>query len=122
MHTDRKTYIKYDNRSHLLYLNEREVNWILPQHVNDSEQVELSGFAYTGDMPDGSTIVEVKEVTEENRRDKYIAGLINKRYSIDTQIAILANGDDTERHAQELRDFAAFRAQCKRDIDELLSR
>lgn len=121
-YTEKQTFTKYDNGHHLLYLNEQAVNWTPPQHGNDSEPVELSGFSYTGDMPDGSTIVEVKDVTDENRRDKYIAGLIGKRYTIDAQLAMLANGNDTENHAQELRDFEAFRIKCKQDVDELLNR
>ena len=73
-------------------------------------------------MEDGSTIIEAKNVTDETRRSKFIAGLIGKRYSIDAQIAILANGADTEEHGQELREFEASRNKCKQDVDELLNR
>ena len=89
----------------------------MPEHENPIE-----GYSYTGDMEDGSTIIEAKDVTDENRRSKFIAGLIGKRYSIDAQIAILANGADTEEHARELREFEAFRTECKQTVDELISR
>lgn len=124
-HTERQYFGKYDNDHHLLYLNEQAANFMSPTHNTDEnpgEQVEVSGYSYSGNMPDGSTIIEAKGVTDENRRDKYIAGLIGKRYSIDAQLAMLANGNDTENHAQELRDFEAFRIKCKRDVDELLNR
>ena len=48
--------------------------------------------------------------------------MIGMRYSIDAQIAILANGADTEEHGQELREFEAYRNKCKQDVDELLNR
>ena len=51
-----------------------------------------------------------------------MAGLIGRRYSIDDQIAILANSDNTAEHAEELHSFEAYRAECKRQVDELLNR
>lgn len=124
-HTERQYFGKYDNEHHLLYLNEQAVNFTSPAHnpdENPDEQAEVSGYSYSGNMPDGSTIIEAKGVTDENRRDKYIAGLIGVTYSTDAQLAILANGKDADKHAQELRTFELFRSKCKQDVDELLNR
>lgn len=116
-HAERQAFVKYDNEHHLLYLNEQAATFTMPEHEEPTE-----GYSYAGDMEDGSTIVEAKNVTDDNRRDKYIAGLIGKRYSLDAQIAILANGADTDQHAQELREFETYRTTCKQAVDELLNR
>lgn len=116
-YTDRKSFTKYNDEQHLLYLNEKTVSFT-PAEGQD----EVAGYSYTGDMEDGSTIIEARNITDENRRDRYIAGLIGKRYSIDDQIALLANGSNTPQHAQELKDFEAYRTECKKLVDELLNR
>ena len=51
-----------------------------------------------------------------------MAGLIGTEYDIDSQIAILANGNDTHQHPQELKDFEDNRRVVKETIDELLAR
>lgn len=116
---ERKKYVRYDADSYLLYLNEA------PADVVDEESGETArGYSYTGEETDGSTRISVdaRTVTDENRRGKFVAGLIGRRYSIDDQIAILANSDNTDEHAEELRTFEAYRAECKRQVDELLNR
>ena len=116
-YTDRKTFVKYDDSHVLLYLNEQ------PGEVTNPETGESApGYTYTGDQPDGSTMILAQGVTEENRRDKFVAGLIGFHYDIDAQIATLANGTDTPEHAAELQQFAALRAKYKAEIDELLAR
>ena len=55
-------------------------------------------------------------------RGKFIAGLIGIEYSKDDQIALLANGEDTNEHAEELEKFKAVRAAAKKAADELLKR
>lgn len=116
---ERKKYVRYDADGYLLYLNE------VPADVVDEESGETTrGYSYTGEETDGSTRISVdaRTVTDENRRGKFVAGLIGRRYSIDDQIAILANSDNTDEHAEELRTFEAYRAECKRQVDELLNR
>jgi hypothetical protein len=89
----RLSYTRYDDHRHLLYLNEQHpVTFTIPR----LDQTVENSYSYTGDMIDGATIIEARDVTDENRRQKYIAGLIGKKYPIDAQIAILANGADTE--------------------------
>lgn len=116
-YTERKKFVKYDESHVLLYLNEQA------GEVTNPETGEcVPGFAYTGDQPDGGTLIEAAGVTDENRRDKFVAGLIGFHYDIDAQIATLANGKDTPEHAAELAQFSALRAQCKDEVDELLAR
>lgn len=116
-HAERQSFVKYDNEHFLLYLNENPATFTMPEHEEETE-----GYSYTGDMEDGSTKIEAKDVTDENRRDKFIAGLIGERYSLDAQIAILANGANNTRHAQELQEFETYRSDCKQKVDELLNR
>lgn len=114
---ERKKFVIYDERHALLYLNEQ------PVEITDEETGESSpGFSYTGNMPDGGTLVEAEGVNETNLRDKFVAGLIGVSYDMDAQIAVLANGADTPEHAAELAAFASTRAECKRQVDEMLAR
>ncbi len=116
-YTERKQFEIYDGGHALLYLNEA------PAEISNEETGEsVPGFSYTGDMPDGGTMIEATGVTDENRRDKFVAGLIGRHYDMDAQIAVLANGKDTPEHAAELEQFMALRARCKAEVDELLGR
>lgn len=116
-YTERKKFEIFDSSHVLLYLNEQ------PAEITNEETGEsVPGYSYAGDMPDGGTMIEVAGVTDENRRDKFVAGLIGKHYDMDAQIAVLANGADTPEHAAELEQFAQVRAKCKAEIDELLAR
>ncbi len=116
-YTERKTFEIYDRSHALLYLNEQ------PAEITDEETGESTpGYSYAGDMPDGGTLIEASGVTDENRRDKFIAGLIGRHYDMDAQIAVLANGADTPEHAAELEQFAQVRSDCKAQVDELLAR
>lgn len=112
----RQTFVKYDDSHYLLFLNEQETE------QEDEFSGKISGYTYTGTMPDGSTIIEATGVTAENMRGKFIAGLIGTEYSKDDQIAMLANGEDTAAHAEELAKFKAVRAAAKKAVDDLLSR
>lgn len=114
---ERKNFVIYDECHALLYLNEQ------PVEITDEETGETTpGFSYTGNMPDGGTLVEAEGVNETNLRDKFVAGLIGVSYDMDAQIAVLANGADTPEHAAELAAFASTRAECKHQIDEMLAR
>ena len=112
----RQTFVKYDGSHYLLFLNEQAAE------QEDEFAGKISGYTYTGTMPDGSTLIEATDVTEENKRSKFIAGLIGIEYSKDDQIALLANGEDTAAHAEELAKFKAVRAAAKKAVDELLKR
>ena len=116
-YTERKNFVKFDDSHVLLYLNEQ------PGEVTNPETGESApGYSYTGDQADGSTMIAAEGVTDENRRDKFVAGLIGLHYDLDAQIATLANGADTPEHAAELTQFATLRKQCKVEVDELLAR
>ena len=112
----RQSYMKYDNNHYLLFLNEQAAE------QEDEFAGKISGYTYTGTMPDGSTLIEATGVTAENMRSKFIAGLIGTQYSKDDQIALLANGEDTNEHAEELAKFKEVRAAAKKAVDELLAR
>lgn len=113
----RKNFVKFDDEHYLLYLNEEQA-----EVKNEETDDIMQGYAYTGSQPDGGTLVEAKDVNDDNRRAKFVAGLIGTEYDIDSQIAILANGNDTDQHAQELKDFEDNRRVVKETIDELLAR
>lgn len=114
--THRQSYMKYDNNHYLLFLNEQEAEQT--NEVGD----KIKGYTYTGPRQDGSTLIEATGVTKENIRGKFIAGLLGLEYSINDQIALLANGEDSEEHSEELASFARARSEAKKAVDELLSR
>ena len=112
----RQLYMKYDNEYYLLFLHEQEAE----QTNEDGEKIK--GYTYTGTRQDGSTLIEATGVNKENIRGKFIAGLIGLEYSLDDQIALLANGEDSEEHSEELAAFNRARREAKKAVDELLSR
>ena len=112
----RQSYVKYDNEHYLLFLNEQEA-----EQTNELGE-KIKGYTYTGPRQDGSTLIEATGVTPENIRGKFIAGLIGLEYSLDDQIALLANGEDSEEHSEELEAFSRARSEAKKAVDELLSR
>lgn len=112
----RQTFVKYDDSHYLLFLKEQTAE------QEDEFSGKINGYTYTGTMPDGSTLIEATGVTAENMRGKFIAGLIGIEYSKDDQIALLANGEDTAAHAEELAKFRAVRAAAKKAVDEMLAR
>lgn len=112
----RQNYVKYDDNHYLLFLNEQEA-----EQTNENGD-KVKGYTYTGTRTDGSTLIEATDVTAENMRSKFIAGLIGTEYTKDDQIALLANGEDTAAHAEELEKFKAVRAAAKKAVDELLKR
>lgn len=111
----RQSYMKYDNEHYLLFLNEQEA-----EQTNEQGD-KIKGYTYTGPRQDGSTLIEAIGVTQDNIRGKFIAGLLGLEYSIDDQIAILANGEDSAEHSEELTRFLTFRQSVKEEIDKLLS-
>ena len=121
MHTvsyiERKNFVKFDNEHYQLYLNEEKA-----EVKNEKMGESVQGFSYTGSHPDGGTMVEAIGVNDDNRRAKFVAGLIGTEYDIDSQIAILANGTDTDQHAEELKAFEENRRTVKTMIDELIAR
>lgn len=114
---ERKKFEIYDGSHALLYLNEK------PATLTDEESgAETAGYSYTGNMPDGGTLIEAADVTDENRRGKFVSGVIALDYDMDAQVAILANGTDNPKHAAALEQFNAVRVEAKRLVDEMLSR
>lgn len=120
-YAERKTFVKYDDDHFLLYLNEQEAEFQTAGEDGQSGET-VQGYSYTGEEADGSTKIAASGVTDANRRDKFIAGLIGLSFDIDAQIAILANDGDTETHAEEMESYKACRAECKKAVDELLAR
>ena len=112
----RQNFVKYDDNHYLLFLNEQEA-----EQTNENGD-KVKGYSYTGTRTDGSTLIEATDVTPENMRSKFIAGLIGTEYTKDDQIALLANGEDTNEHAEELAKFKEVRAAAKKAVDEMLAR
>jgi hypothetical protein len=118
----KRTYERYDSEHFLLYINEQEVEYT-PQAARlengEGEAHEpIQGFGYTGDMPDGGTMVAAKNASYGD----FVAGLIALRYNDDdvqaiqsNQLAALADKNNAKA-AQWKSEFSAYqeyRAACK---------
>lgn len=115
IHTEKKTFVPYDGAHYLLYLNEETVENYVPEEQPDGSTPEpCTAYAYTGDQPDGSTMIEAREATY----DAFVSGLVRLRYSADRVEAITLNklGSNAERQAEFEAEFAAleeYRNLCK---------
>ena len=114
VHTNKKTFVKYDDTHYLVYLNEE----IIPEYVPESHGEEplppVTGYAYTGNFSDGGTLIEATEPTY----DAFVSGLVRLKYPADRVEAITLNklSDNKERSAEfnaEFKELELYREQCK---------
>lgn len=88
-----------EGKNILILFDERKVT------INDTEMYEYEGI----------------RLNPPYAYESIVSGMITDRYSIDAQIAILANkGDGNDDHEQEYQEFEAFRAKCKLIAKEIL--
>ena len=53
------------------------------------------------------------------KRDELISTFIRKRYSLDDELATLANANDSEKHAAEYAEYQNYRKAVKDGIGEI---
>lgn len=53
------------------------------------------------------------------KRDELISTFIRKRYSLDDELATLANANDSEKHAAEYAEYQNYRKSVKDGISEI---
>jgi len=53
------------------------------------------------------------------KRDSLISVYIRKKYTLDDEIATLANANDSEKHAAEYAAYQAYRTSVKSGISEI---
>ncbi|MCD8081643.1 MAG: hypothetical protein LUF04_14985 [Bacteroides sp.] len=121
------SYTQLNEGCTILYLNEEATEIPatgekLPEGLRFGRKEARPGYAYTGEREDGGTAIYVADVTDDNRRAKFIAALVRKKYSADDMEAILLNGNDTPEHAAELEECQRYRRWAKDAIDDILSR
>ena len=131
IYAEKKTFSKFDNEHYLCYLNEQREEYSPEADACSGEVTEpvsapVLGYAYTGDMVDGGTLIEAKEATY----DEFVSGLIRTRYSASRVEAIQSNrmialvNPEHERAAEfisEWDDFQSYREQCKEQADALIN-
>jgi hypothetical protein len=126
-YSTQKTFEKYDSGHYMLYLGETEVEYT-PGHdqgIDEQPAEPVQGYAYTGDQPDGGTLIEAKEAGY----GAFVAGLLRKRYTADDVEAVQANAlialkdksnAKAAQYKQEFDEYNAYRAQCKEDVKKVL--
>lgn len=130
IYQDRKKYERFDTNLYLLYLNEQSAEFVPgggTQSVNEEPVIPVPGYSYTGDHPDGGTLIEAKE----DSYDAFVNGLIRKKYPEATVEAIQSNmivaltdpeNTRSSEFTQEWNTFQAYRTECKAKADEVLNR
>jgi hypothetical protein len=82
-YTERRTLLRYDDSHVLVYLNEEIIDGYVPESATTEATDEaetpqpVTGYSYTGSMPDGGTLIEATSTD----RDTLINGIIRSRYS-----------------------------------------
>lgn len=130
VYDEKKTYFKYDDKRHACYLNETPAEFTPQANIEvgaaAADPTPVPGFAYTGSMEDGSTLIEATEPTY----DEFISGLIRLEYSQSRVEAVQANRTAVlidkkhEKAAEYTADWNAFqdyRAWCKSEAKRLLN-
>ena len=126
----KRSYEKYDEGHYMLYLGEQEVEFT-PEQSRDmtgqpAEPAQpVQGFSYTGDQPDGGTLIEAKEAGYSD----FVAGLIRKQYTADDVEAVQANAlialkdksnAKAAQYKAELDEYNAYRMECKECAKKVL--
>lgn len=127
IYLDQKTFVKFDDKRYLAYLNEVVINDYVPEVAEGEEIPEpQTAYQYEGPEPDGGTMIEA--VSED--RDNLINGIIRSRYSqteedaIKThQIELLHNStiDKADEYRQEWADFNSFRLEAIATVDKWIN-
>ena len=127
IYTERKTYNKYDQEHYIIYLREEIIQDYIPENLpEDCEPVPVIGYAYTGNHPDGGTIIQAHEATYE----AFVSGLIRQRYMQNEVEAIQSNmllalTDPGNDRAMEFRSewetYQQLRQECKTNASTLLN-
>lgn len=126
VYPQRRSPVKYDQTHYLVYLNESEA-----EYKADDDADAVSGYSYTGDMDDGSTLVECDELD----RDKLINAVIRTQY-LQTQedmlkthqLQVLMNeaglssldADKVTQYQEEWAAFETFRSEAIALVDDWL--
>jgi hypothetical protein len=126
----KRSYEKYNEGHYMLYIGEQEVEYT-PEHGGGvtgqpAEPAQpVQGFSYTGDQPDGGTLIEAKDATYGG----FVSGLIRKQYTADDVEAVQANAlialkdksnAKAAQYKSEFDEYNAYRAQCKENAKKVL--
>jgi hypothetical protein len=131
IYDEKKTYLKYDDTHYVCYLNEEREE--LPavsgmgtdQGAAEPEPEASLGYAYTGNLPDGGTLVEAPE----DAYDAFLSGLIRVEYPQSRVEAIQANRmtallnpnhKNAAQYADEWNALQSHREWSKKQVKTLL--
>lgn len=109
VHKTRKTYLKYDEKHIIAYLNEEVLENYTPGDQPDEGEpvVWPVAYRYTGTERDGGTVLPCTDV---NDYGDVANGIIRSRYSESQEMAIHrhAQNGDYEENPTEYEEYNAF--------------
>lgn len=118
VYTQRRTFLKYNDKQVLAYLNEEEVENYIPEDAPE-ETEPVTGYAYTGTEEDGGTLLD----SDGTDRDSLINAVIRTRYSqteedaIKTHQILLLQNPDHEKKSEYQSEWAQFLIERQYAID-----
>lgn len=118
VYTQRRTFLKYNDKQVLAYLNEEEVENYIPEDAPE-ETEPVTGYAYTGTEEDGGTLLD----SDGTDRDSLINAVIRTRYSqteedaIKTHQILLLQNPDHKKKSEYQSEWAQFLIERQYAID-----
>jgi hypothetical protein len=131
IYDEKKTYSKYDDTHYVCYLNEEReaipavAGMGTDQGVAEPGPEPSLGYAYTGNLPDGGTLIEAGEATYA----AFVSGLIRVEYPQSRVEAIQANRmtafldpkhERAAGYAAEWDAYQFYREWCKEQSGNLM--
>ncbi|MBO4963691.1 MAG: hypothetical protein J6C65_01975 [Prevotella sp.] len=111
---------KYDNENVIVYLNEAVIKNFVPEDVAEGTEIKpYTAYQYTGTEPDGGTLIPSSDIGD---RGQLVNGIIRTKYTASDELAIQRHMvNDSEKHAEEWREYNEFCEEAKRQADKILA-
>ncbi len=118
VYTGKRTFLRYNEKQVLAYLNEEIVENFVPEDAEDGTE-PVTGYAYTGPEEDGGTLLD----TDGTDRDSLINAVIRTQYSqseedaIKTHQLLLLQNPEHEKKAEYQSEWAQFLVERENAIN-----
>lgn len=117
MHTciykEKRTMMRWDDDNIIGYLNEEVINDYKPENLQEGEEPEpCTGYSYTGELPDGGTVMPCKNMTDY--RDVANA-IIRSKYTQSEENAIQRHAINGE-YKDDSSEYDEYNEWCTKAV------